>query len=401
MPVPELSRRLALLAGATFAAGFAPRHRAKALAPAAAPPPPATPGQTPLGPVDTVAREAYILDFETNTTLFDKAADDRMTPSSLTKLMTAYLVFSALAAGRTTLTTEFPVSEKAWRMGGSKMFVPYPGSVAVADLIRGMIIQSGNDACIVLAEGISGSEDQFVVRMNDQATKFGLKTTHFVNCTGWPDPDHYSSARDIATIARHLIADYPQYYHFFSEKDFTFNNIHQGNRNTLVDSGIADGLKTGHTEAGGYGECSSAQREGRRVIVVLNGMVTMNQRAHETERMLEWALSSFENVKFLSKGQVVDHAPVYLGTAPDVPLVGAANEVLTLPHGWRKSASLEVVYASPVPAPVRAGEKLGVLKLSGGPLPTVTLDLLAGTSVPALPVTQRALRSLSHLITGA
>ena len=385
-----LSRRLLLLAGATAVAGFAPsRRRAPAPPPAAAPPP--TPGQTPLGPMDTVAREACIIDFETRATLLDKAADERMTPSSLTKLMTAYLVFSALAAGRITLTTEFPVSEKAWRMGGSKMFVPYPGSVPVQDLIRGMIIQSGNDACIVLAEGISGSEDQFVARMNNEAVKFGLRNTHFVNCTGWPDPDHYSSARDITTIAWHLINDFPQYYHFFSEKDYTFDNIHQGNRNTLVDAGIADGLKTGHTEEGGFGECSSARRNGRRVIVVLNGMASMNQRAHETERLLEWSLNSFENVRFLTSGEIIDHVPVYLGTAPSVPLVGAENQVLTLPHGWRRTASIDVTYAAPVPAPVRKGEKLGSLRISGGPLPTLSLDLVAA----------RAMRVLSHDITGA
>ncbi len=400
MSMPALSRRLLLLGSATLLAAFAPRH-IKPKAQPAVPAAPPTPGQTPLGPLDTVAKQACIIDFETRTTLLDKEADARMTPSSLTKLMTAYLVFSALAAGRITLTTEFPVSEKAWRMGGSKMFVPYPGSVAVADLIRGMIIQSGNDACIVLAEGISGSEDQFVARMNDEAGKFGLKNTHFVNCTGWPDPDHYSCARDITTIAWHLINDFPQYYHFFDEKSFTFDNIHQGNRNTLVDAGIADGLKTGHTEEGGYGECSSAKRNGRRVIVVLNGMDSMNQRAHETERLLEWGLDNFENVRFLHKGEVLDQVPVYLGTAPSVPLVGANDEVLTLPHGWRKSARIDVVYTAPVPAPVRRGQTLGSLRISGGALPTLDLDLLAGASVPQLPLGPRAMRVLSHYLTGA
>jgi D-alanyl-D-alanine carboxypeptidase (penicillin-binding protein 5/6) len=413
-----LSRRAALLsggavllAGPAFAAHHRKPHAAQPSAKAAASGDEdvdtgggaasvASPAATPLGPMDTVAREACILDFNTGATLMDKAADSPMTPSSLTKLMTAYLVFAALSAGRITLTQQLPVSEKAWRMGGSKMFVPYPGSVSVEDLIKGMVIQSGNDACIVLAEGISGSEDQFVARMNEMAGKLGLTHSHFINCTGWPDPGHVMSARDIAMVARDLIANFPQYYHFFNEKDFVFNGIKQGNRNTLVDKGIADGLKTGHTEEGGFGECSSAAQNGRRVIVVLNGMSSMSERAHETERLLEWALNSFEDVRLLTKDEPLGQVPVWLGTKPEVALVGGETKVLTLPLGWKTKARVEVEYDAPLRAPVRKGDQIGRMVVAGDGMPAMELALVAADSVPRVGLPMRVMRVMAHYVTG-
>ena len=196
--------------------------------------PPASPAETPIGPLDTEARWAFIMDATTGAVLLQKAADELMPPSSLTKMMTAYLVFSALSQGRLRADQTLPVSEKAWRMQGSKMFVPLGQQVSVEDLIRGMLIQSGNDACIVLAEGIAGSEEQFVVLMNKEAQTLGLTHTQFRNATGWPDPDHHMSARDVAMLALHIIRDFPQYYHYFSEKDYKYNNIAQGNRNVLM-----------------------------------------------------------------------------------------------------------------------------------------------------------------------
>ena len=360
----------------------------------------AGPANTPVGPLDTVAREGCIVDFDTGATLLDKQADAPMVPSSLTKLMTSYLVFSALAGGKLSLTQQLPVSETAWRMGGSKMFVPYPGSVAVEDLVRGMITQSGNDACIVLAEGISGSEHQFVDRMNEMGMKFGLRSSTFRNSTGWPDPAHRMSARDIALVARHLIADFPQYYHYFGEKDYSYNNIHQGNRNTLVAKGVADGLKTGHTAEGGFGECTSALRGGRRVIVVLNGMASMKERARETERLLEWAFASFENVRLLSQGQLIDTLPVWLGTAPSVTLVGGQGSEVTLPRGWKTRARVQVHYDTPVRAPVRRGDQLGKLVVAGAGMTPLELPLVAGDSVPRLSLPARAVRVVSHYVTG-
>nr|WP_323991006.1 D-alanyl-D-alanine carboxypeptidase family protein [Nguyenibacter sp. L1] len=348
------------------------------------------PAATPVGPVDTLARWACILDVTTGATLLEKAADERMPPSSLTKMMTAYIVFGMLKSGRLKLDQALPVSEKAWRMQGSKMFVPLGESIAVQDLIQGMVIQSGNDACIVLAEGVSGSEDQFVALMNDAASKIGLTNSHFMNATGWPADNHYMSARDVAVLAVRLIRDFPEYYHFFSEKDYRFNKISQGNRNVLVDKGLADGLKTGHTDAGGFGLCASSDRGGNRVVLALNGMPSSNARAHEGERLLEWSFANFENATLFRKGDVVEHASVWLGTQPGVALVATRDIVMTLPHGWRTRAHIGVDYQAPVPAPVAAGQVLGDLVISNPGLADIRMPLVAGQDVARLGLFARA-----------
>jgi D-alanyl-D-alanine carboxypeptidase (penicillin-binding protein 5/6) len=359
-----------------------------------------TPADSPLGPIDTPAKWAVIIDFNTGATLLSKDADVTMAPSSLTKLMTAYIVFTQLKASRISLNQEMPVSEKAWRMGGSKMFVPLGGSITVEELIRGMIIQSGNDACIVLAEGISGSEDQFVETMNKEAKAMGLTNSNFRNATGWPDPDHRMSCRDIATLAHHLIADFPEYYHYFSEKSFKFNNIEQPNRNPAVQKGTADGLKTGHTDEGGFGECASSLRNGRRVILVLNGMTSMHQRAGETERLLEWSFANFENVTLFTAGDIVDRAPVWLGTSPNVPMVGGRDLQVTMPRNWQRRAQVAIQYSTPIRAPVARGTTVGQLSISGDGVPDLTMPLLAGADVDRLGLPGRALAVLSHYVVG-
>jgi D-alanyl-D-alanine carboxypeptidase (penicillin-binding protein 5/6) len=359
-----------------------------------------SPAQTPVGPVDTAARWAVIIDFNTGTTLLDKDADVPMPPSSMTKLMTAYIVYSMLKSGRLKLDQTLPVSERAWRMGGSKMFVQVGTQVVVEDLIRGMIVQSGNDACIVLAEGIAGSEEQFVDLMNKEAARMGLQHTHFVNATGWPDPGHVMSARDIATVARSIIHDFPEYYKYDSEREFTYNGITQGNRNTLVWKGLADGLKTGHTDEGGYGLVASADRSGRRVIEVLNGMSSMKQRGEEGERLLEWAFREFENVTLFSAADTIDQASVWLGAAPYVPLVAGRDLVVTMPRNWRSKAKVTVSYDSPIRAPIVRGAALGQLAVSGNGVPNMTVPLLAGNDVPRLGLPGRAMAVLTHYVTG-
>ena len=406
----KLPRRLFLLAGTAlpaFAMAAAPRH--STLTPAAAgngkrkpyePPPGGNPAQTPVGPLDTAAREAIVVDYNTGATILEKDADVAMTPSSMTKLMTAYIVYGMLKAGRLQLSQELPVSEKAWRMGGSKMFVPLNGNVRVEDLIRGMIVQSGNDACIVLAEGIAGSEDQFVDLMNQKAKEFGLQHTTFRNVTGWPDPDHRMSARDIATVARRIIQDFPEYYKYDSEKSFKYNNIDQPNRNTLVQKGVADGLKTGHTDDGGYGMVVSSLRQNRRVIVVVNGLTSMHQRSEEAERLLDWAYREFENVSLFTAGDTVEQAPVWLGTSATVPLVGGRDLVMTLPRGWQTKAKITVEYQSPVRAPISRGTEIGKLHVAGDGVPETDVVLLAGVDVPRLGLPGRAMAVLSHYVTG-
>jgi serine-type D-Ala-D-Ala carboxypeptidase (penicillin-binding protein 5/6) len=367
----------------------------------AAPSVPTSPANTPLGPMDTAAQWAFATDFNSGATLLDKDADVPMAPSSMAKLMTAYIVYGMLKSGRLQLTQELPVSERAWRTGGSKMFVPYPGSVRVEDLIRGVIVDSGNDACVVLAEAISGSEEQFVDLMNQKAKELGLTHSTFRNCTGLPDPDQRMTCRDIATLASALIRSFPEYYHYDSEKTFKFNNIEQQNRNPLVQKGLADGLKTGHTDEGGYGLCASSLRAGRRVILVLNGMTSMHQRAEESERLMEWAYREFEDVTLFSASDVVDRAPVWLGESATVPLVGGKDLVVTMPRNWQKKAQIAVQYEAPIRAPVAKGTTLGKLVVSGDNVPQLEVPLLAGADVPKLGLPGRALAVLTHFVTGS
>ena len=405
-----LSRRCVLLASVPLLAAPAalaqPRHtgvragtagkgKSKDAAPTG------SPADTPLGPVDTAARWAYIEDFTTGAALLAKDGDERMPPSSMTKLMTIYLVYERLKLGRMKLTDELPVSEKAWRMGGSKMFVQIGTTVPVEDLIRGLIVDSGNDACIVFAEAISGSEEQFAELMNAKAKQLGLTNSHFMNSTGWPADDHYMSCHDIASLAAAIIRDFPEYYHYDEEKTFKYNNIEQQNRNPLVQKGVADGLKTGHTEAGGYGLVASSLRNGRRVILVLNGMATKRERGEEGERLMDWAFANFEDVTLFAAGDAVDNAPVWLGASPTVPLVSGHDLVVTMPRNWQHNAKVQVSYAAPIRAPVAKGTVVGKLTVSGQGVPAMDVPLLAGAEVPKLSLPGRAIAVLSHFVTGS
>jgi serine-type D-Ala-D-Ala carboxypeptidase (penicillin-binding protein 5/6) len=406
-----LTRRAVLLASASFAAVALPAA-AQQKHPAPAKPaagggknakkdqPSGSPGDTPLGPVDTAARWAFIQDFSNGAVLLEKDADTQMPPSSMTKLMTIYLVYERLKQGKMKLDDTLLVSERAWKMGGSKMFVQVGTQVAVEDLIHGVIVASGNDACVVFAEAISGSEEQFAELMNQKAKELGLTNSYFKNSTGWPDPEQHMSCRDIATLARRIIRDFPEYYHYDAEKTFKYNNIDQQNRNPLVQKGTADGLKTGHTEAGGYGLVASAKRGERRVILVLNGLDSMHQRAEEGERLMDWAFANFEDVTLFTAGDVVERVPVWLGTSPTVPLVGGRDLVMTMPRNWRKSASIKVSYDSPIRAPVAKGTSLGKLVVSGQGVPGMEVPLLAGEDVPKLSLPGRAMAVLAHYVTG-
>jgi D-alanyl-D-alanine carboxypeptidase (penicillin-binding protein 5/6) len=370
--------------------------RGKTKDPAAA----GTPADTPMGPVDTTARWAYALDFETGATLIEKQADDEMPPSSMTKLMTMYIVYSRLKEGRLKLDDELPVTEKAWRMQGSKMFVPIGATVRVEDLIRGVVVDSGNDAAIVLAEAIGGSEEQFVEMMNATAKKIGLTHSYFKTCTGWPDPEQHMSCRDIATLAAAIVREFPDYYHYDAEKTFKYNGIEQGNRNPMVQKGTADGLKTGHTDAGGYGLVVSSKRNGRRVILVLNGMSSMHERGEESERLMDWCFFNFEDVTLFAAGDVVDRVPVWLGTERTVPLVAGKDLTVTMPRNWRQKASVKISYDTPLTAPVMKGDAVGKLVVTGDGVPNLSLPLLAAEDVPKLGLPGRAMAVLSKYVTG-
>jgi D-alanyl-D-alanine carboxypeptidase (penicillin-binding protein 5/6) len=388
------SRRAVLLpAAATLAAGALPlpalaQQRPAAPAgrnPRAPAPPPGTPATTPLGPVDTIARQALIIDFDTEAVLLEKNADERMPPSSMSKLMTMYVVFDMLKKGRLQLTQELPVSERAWRMGGSKMFVQIGNQVPVEALMRGVIVQSGNDACVVFAEAISGSETQFAELLNQEAKRIGLKDSNFRNATGWPDPEHRMTCRDLARLAKRIVTDFPEYYKVYNERSFTWNGISQDNRNpALARVAGADGLKTGHTEEAGYGLTASAKRGDRRLILVFNGLPSMKARAEESERLLEWGFREFENVVLFKASDVVEEVPVHLGSRRTVPLVGGRDMMVTLPRSWRNKLQAKLQYAMPVEAPVLKGQELGKLLVSGQGVPNLELPLLAGADVDRL-----------------
>jgi D-alanyl-D-alanine carboxypeptidase (penicillin-binding protein 5/6) len=397
----KLSRRLALtsaLAGlAPLTAGARPpRGKAKEKEPVIA----GTPGETPLGPVESVAKWAFIQDFTTGAVLFDKSADEPMPPSSMTKLMTLYLTYEQLKKGQIKLTDSVTVSARAAAMGGSRMFLDVGKPVAIEDLIRGVTVQSGNDAATVLAETVGGNQEKFVDMMNAKAKELGLAHSTFRNPTGWPDAEQFMSARDIAQLARRIIIDFPEYYKYDAERSFKYNNIEQENRHPMVQAGTADGLKTGHTEAGGFGLVASSLRDGRRVVMVLNGMKSMHERAIESERMMNWAFANFENVTLFSSNEIIDNAPVWLGRDKTVPLIGGRDLVVTLPKSWRQTASIKISYDAPIKAPISKGQPLGVLLLRGQGVPAMDVNLVAGADVARLSLPMRGLAVVSHFVSG-
>ena len=407
-----LTRRLAVRASTVLASmpALAQQKKPPAHPPAAHPQaarprakdavPTGSPATSPLGPVDTAAKWAIAVDFTTGATLLEKLADEEMPPSSMTKLMTIYLVYERLKQGRLKLEDELTVSERAWKMGGSKMFVQVGAQVKVEDLIRGVIVQSGNDAAIVLAEALAGSEEQFAEAMTAKAKALGMTRSQFRNCTGWPDPEQHMSVRDIATIARRIIQDFPEYYRYDAEKSFKYGGIDQPNRNPMVQKGTGDGLKTGHTDAGGYGLAASAIRNGRRIVLVLNGMVSMRERAEEGDRLMDWCFANFEDVTLFTAGDTIERAPVWMGTSKDVPLVAGKEITVTLPRNWRDNAQVKLAYDTPVKAPIAKGDVLGRLTLGGKGVPGMEIQLLAGADVPRLGLPGRALAMLSRLTGG-
>jgi D-alanyl-D-alanine carboxypeptidase (penicillin-binding protein 5/6) len=396
-----MHRRLLLGASAATVASPALAQRQPRNQPARPAPPPTTPANSPLGPVDTAARFVLLVDFETGATLLEKGGDDRMPPASMSKLMTMYQVFDLIRKGRLRMDQQLPVSEAAWRTGGSKMFLELNGNVSVENLARGVIVQSGNDACVVLAEGIAGSERAFADMMNATAREIGLTNSNFRNATGWPDPEHRMTPRDLATLARRLIQDFPDEYRLYAERSFRWNNITQENRNPVLGrvSG-ADGLKTGHTEEAGYGLTASAKRGERRLILVVNGLSSMRARGDESERLLEWGFREFDNVVLFRAADTIEEVPVHLGERRTVPLVGGRDVVATLPRGWRQSLQAKLRYDAPVSAPVAKGQELGHLEVSGRGVPPMTLPLFAGADVARQNIVSRIPSVLGRLVGG-
>jgi len=358
--------------------------------------------RAPAEALETRAQQAFLVDMTTGAVLFEKNADELMAPASMTKIMTAVLVFERLEDGRLSLDTELQVSEKAWRKGGSKMFVDINSSVRVEDLMRGIIVQSGNDASIVIAEAIAGSEEAFGELMTETAREIGMRDTTFRNSTGWPHPEHLTTARDLAMLAEHTIREYSEFYHLYSETSFTYNNIKQGNRNPLLYKDLgADGLKTGHTEVSGYGLTASAKRGDRRLILVVNGLPGVSARSEEAARLLNWGFREYTNLALFETGAVVETAPVWLGATDDVPLVLKEEIVVTIPRADRDELKVAAVVDGPVPAPIAAGDEVARLVIEAPGLDTVEYPLYAGADVATLDFTGRILANLRHLIFGA
>ena len=359
--------------------------------------------------IETPASHVVLMDFDTETVLFARNADEPMAPSSMSKLMTIYMVFEKLAAGQLKLEDKLPVSERAWRTQGSKMFVPLGGQVSVADLLRGVIVQSGNDACVVLAESIGGTEERFAEMMTQRARELGLKKSVFKNASGWPNPEHVMTAHELALLSKLTIKNFPQYYSIYSELDFTFGvdektgrPIKQGNRNPLLYKPLgADGLKTGHTEAAGFGLTASAKRGDRRLILVVNGLKSMKQRAEESERLIEIGFREFDTYKLLAGGTTLDEADVWLGSAGRVPLVLENDVTLGMLKRHRPGVKVAVVYDSPIPAPIAKGAPIGRLVISLPDRDPIERPLVAGSDVERLGLFGRIGAAVSYLALGS
>lgn len=352
--------------------------------------------------LETLARQVLLIDFTTGVVLLEKKADELMAPSSMTKIMTAYIIFENLKKGNIQLDMTLPVSERAWRMGGSKMFVPLNGMVSIEDLLKGIIIQSGNDACTVVAEGLAGTEEAFAEVMTEKAHEMGALRTTFKNASGWPEPTHVTTARDLAIIAHRLITDFPEFYGMFGEKEFVYNRIRQWNRNPLLYKNIGcDGIKTGHTDSGGYGIVASVVQGERRLLLVVNGLPTDKARAQEVLKLMTWALQTFDNYSLFKPGDLVEKVPVWLGEDNFVEATVGEDAVMTLPKVSRKGLKVDILYEAPVKAPFKKGDVIGKIMIT---LPSQTLPvevpLVAANSVGKAGFFKRIRNSFHYLIWG-
>lgn len=359
-------------------------------------------GSAQAATIDTIAKQAILLDLTSNTVLFEKNADERMAPSSMSKIMTAYLVFEAIKGGRLTLESTLPVTERAWRMQGSKMFVELHNNIKVDDLLKGVIVQSGNDACIVLAEGLAGSESAFAEQATKRAKELGLKSTNLANSTGWPDPNHYMTARDLAILAEHLINDFPEYYRYYSIREFKYHGITQGNRNPLLYRGMnVDGMKTGHTDAGGYGLTASGERDGRRLLLVVNGLPSMQARADESARLIEWGFREFATYALFKSGETIEQVPVWLGDQDTVPVSVPRDLNVTMARADRAGMKVALVSNAPVAAPIKKGDVVGKVVISAPGFPGKEVPVVAAQDVEKLGFVGRAFAAARYLVFGS
>jgi D-alanyl-D-alanine carboxypeptidase (penicillin-binding protein 5/6) len=348
------------------------------------------------------AKEVVLMDYDTGAILYEKNAETPTNPSSMTKVMTVYLAFDRLKEGRLALADKMRVSPKAWKTQGSRMFLNPNTFVTVEELLHGVITVSGNDASIVLAEGMSGSEENAASEMTEMAHAIGAVNTTFKNAHGLAAPGHLSTAKDLALIARRMIQNFPEYYPLFKEKKYTYNKISQPNRNPLLNLSHlnADGLKTGVTDEGGYGLIGSAEKDGRRLILVVNGLPSEKERAIASEQLLSWGFRDFETLTLARANTKIAEAPTWLGISPTVDLVVAEDVTLTLSKDKKKNLSMEVVYQSPIPAPLMQGQPVGTLVIHIPGEIDKEVPLLAGYAVERVGPLRRVFAALHHIIWG-
>ena len=356
---------------------------------------------------ETAARNAILMDYDTGEYLFEKNIAESVPPASMSKLMTVYILMSKIKDGSIKLDDTFSVSENAWRKGGaatggSTMFLSIGDNVSVENLIKGIVIQSGNDACIVVAENVAGSEEDFVILMNKTAKKLGLKNSHFENATGLPHPDHRMSMEDLAILARHIIKEFPELYHYFSQKEFVYNNIKQGNRNPLLYTMKgADGLKTGHTEEAGFCLAASATKGERRLIEVMSGMSSNRERSEEAERLMSWGFREFNNFKILTKGQTVATAKVWYGKEDSVNLTVADDVLKTVHMSQQDNVKATAEFDEPVKAPIKAGQEIGTIKIEIEGQSPLNVPLIAANDVSETGMLGKFWANVKYFIFGA
>lgn len=355
---------------------------------------------------ETRAKQAFMIDAETGTILFAKDADTPFPPASLAKLMTMEVVFNAIKSGRLSLDDEFLVSENAWRKGGavsggSTMFAELNSTIKLQDLIQGVIVQSANDGCIIIAEGMAGSEENFAALMTERARELGLTKSVFKNSTGLPAEGQVVTARELVMLALHIWKEYPEFYRYYSQPDFTWNKITQRNRNPLLKMGIgADGMKTGYTEESGYAIVGSAEREGRRLFVALSGMESEAVRAEEARKILDWGMRAFEKTDIFAEGEVVGEAKVFGGVKSGVALKAKGPISIFVPITNRDRLIARIVYEGPLEAPVEEGMEIGKLRVWIGDTLSQETPLYAAESVGKGALHQRALDAVEELLVG-
>ena len=352
--------------------------------------------------IDTKAEQAIVMDFDTNEILFEKNSNSKTPPASMTKIMTVYAAFDRLKNTDLSINNECTVSAKAYKMGGSRTFLEIDDKVSIDDLLKGIIIQSGNDASVALAECLAGTEEDFAKLMNVYAKRLGMNNTNFINSSGWPEDDHYSTAYDLAILSNAVIREFPNLYLYFADEEFTYNDIKQPNRNKLLSSVQgADGLKTGFTKASGWGIAATAKREDRRITVVINGTNSSRSRMNESANLINWAFSQTSQKELVREGQVITQVDVWLGNKPRVNLISSRKVVSTLSFDQLQLIKSSIQYKKPLDAPILKGNSYGKLLISIEGKPNIEIDLVAEENVGTINPILKIFAALKYLIFGS